>query len=380
MRLQINSNPIITTIMKADKRKRPLDDITSRSQQNKRFNSFGNDVQNAVNQLIVKHKLTDSSGQQIVHMRSVELDFKENQVHIGFKNLDFTNYQIRLDAVVRACDEALLGRDGYRHLAAVVPTLFREYLVANRRNKINEIINAQIHIETFNIDQEIHNNQFSINDNINENTDDILTDDCEIGNGAFRSLFKLLKVLIPIWKTGENPIIVPGNTLYIKLGGDGRNVGRKQNHVMLTFCLLNEGEEVLKPSHQFRYALYVYLYNIYFILYFNKINSIIFSICLYIGKEKYETLAKVGKIFALQLANLKNNGIIDHDGIHWPIEFFFSGDWKFTYIIMGLNAPNSEYFCLFCECDIKSRHNMDLSWPPTGNVKGLYNFKIFIIF
>ncbi|RGB43048.1 hypothetical protein C1646_750268 [Rhizophagus diaphanus] len=72
---------------------------------------------------------------------------------------------------------------------------------------------------------------------------------------------------------------------------------------MITFCLLNEEDEVLKPSHQF-------------------------SIYLYIGKEKYEILANVGKIFASQLAELKNNGIIDNDGDYWPIEFYFSGDWK----------------------------------------------------
>ena len=66
--MQINSHPIITNV---DKRKRPLDDVTSRSQQNKRFNSFGNDIQKAVNQLICKHKLTDSSGQQIVYIRSI---------------------------------------------------------------------------------------------------------------------------------------------------------------------------------------------------------------------------------------------------------------------------------------------------------------------
>jgi hypothetical protein len=78
----------------------------------------------------------------------------------------------------------------------------------------------------------------------------------------------------------------------------------------------------------------------------------------------------VGKIFAPQLTYLKNNGIIDNDNIHWPIEFYFSGDWKFTYLIMRLNAPNSQYFCLFCECDIKSRHDMSLSWLPSGNNKG----------
>ena len=99
--------------------------------------------------------------------------------------------------MVRACDEALLSRDGYRHLAAVVPILFREYLVADRRNKINELINAQIPIGTFNIDREI-NDQFSIDNNFNEYIGGILVDDHEVGNGSFRSLLALLKVLLPI--------------------------------------------------------------------------------------------------------------------------------------------------------------------------------------
>jgi hypothetical protein len=65
-----------------------------------------------------------------------------------------------------------LCRDRYRHLAAVVPFLFREYC-----------------------------------------TTDIFIDDHEIGNGAFRSLLTLLNVLIPIWKTEEKSIIKPGDTL-----------------------------------------------------------------------------------------------------------------------------------------------------------------------
>ncbi len=123
-------------------------------------------------------------------------------------------------------------------------------MVANRRNEINKLINAQIHVRIFNLNQEI-NDQSNIDD-FDEYTNDILVDNHEIENGAFRSLSTLLKKLIPIWKIGENPIITPGDTLYIKLGGDGRNVGRKQNHVMITFCLLNEGNEVLKPDYQFR--------------------------------------------------------------------------------------------------------------------------------
>ena len=253
IRLQIGSYPIAATIIKANKHKRPFEDITSRSQQNKRLNSFGNDIQKAVDELIVKHKLTNSFGEPIIHMHNIEFDYKENQVCIKFKDSNSITTQARLDAIVRVCDEALLGRDSYRHLAAVVPILFREYLVANRRNMINKLINAQIHVEIFNTDQNINQDE-----DFNEHISDILVDNNEVGNGAFRSLLTLLKILIPIWKSGKNPVIIPGDTLYIKLGGDGRNVGRKQNHVMMTFCLLNEGDEVLKPNNQYRYILYMY--------------------------------------------------------------------------------------------------------------------------
>jgi hypothetical protein len=184
-------------------------------------------------------------------MRYIELDHKENQVYIKFGDSNSITTQTRLDSMVRVCDEAFLGRDEYRQLAAVAPNLFREYLVANRRNEINELINSQIHIGNFNIDKETNVQFIDGDDNMIEHISDILVDEHEIGNRAFRSLLSLFEILIPIWKAGENPVIIPGHTLYIKLGGDGRNVGRKQNHVMMTFCLLNEGKEVLKPDHQY---------------------------------------------------------------------------------------------------------------------------------
>jgi len=69
-------------------------------------------------------------------------------------------------------------------------------LVANHRNEINKLINAQIHVGIFNLNQEI-NDQSNIDD-FDEYTNDILVDNHEIGNGAFRSLSTLLKKLIPI--------------------------------------------------------------------------------------------------------------------------------------------------------------------------------------
>jgi len=124
-RLQIGFQP------KVNKRKKPLEDITSRSQQNKRFKSFGKDIQKAVDELIIKHKLTNLSGELIVYLNHIKFDYKENQAYIKFKDSSSITTQTKLNAIVCVCNEALLGHDRYCHLAAVVPTLFREYLVAN---------------------------------------------------------------------------------------------------------------------------------------------------------------------------------------------------------------------------------------------------------
>ena len=94
-------------------------------------NGFGKDVQKSIDELIIKHKLTNLSGEPIVNVHKIELNYKENQACIKFKDQNFTITQTRLTAIVRVCDEALLGRDGYRSLAAVVPTLFCEYLVSD---------------------------------------------------------------------------------------------------------------------------------------------------------------------------------------------------------------------------------------------------------
>ena len=42
------------------------------------------------------------------------------------------------------------------------------------------------------------------------------------------------------------------------------------------------------------------------------------------------------------------------------------------YNIMGLNAPNSKYFCLYCDCEASDRWNMDLHWPINKNTKCKY--------
>ncbi len=49
------------------------------------------------------------------------------------------------------------------------------------------------------------------------------------------------------------------------------------------------------------------------------------------------------------------------------------------YIIMGLNAPNSKYFCLYCNCESNLRWDMDQNFENSGNniCKIFFTYLIF---
>ncbi len=223
-------------------KKRPLSIIQTKSGQNKRFAAFGKDSEQELSSLIKKYRMITETGQPIVYVCNIELDFNSETINMSYQyNIEFR----KLDAIVRACDESLLARDGYHQLSAVECYLIREYHIEKHRIEITNTMNNKIRIGTFSIDN-------SIDDfDILEQYEGILVEETEIGNGAYRSIQTLLKVLISVWKNTFPPILNQGDTIKLKIGGDGRNVGRKQKHVMMTFCLLNEKKEVLKPDHQY---------------------------------------------------------------------------------------------------------------------------------
>jgi len=237
-----------TTIIPIN-RKRPFNDLTSRSQKNKRISMVGKNIAAQTLTILKENKFTSSSEEIIATIESIILKINGEIVELHFDSKNTTDYIQHLDSIIRACDETLISRDGYRRLAQVVPNLIREYAIEKRRNEITKIMKALVPIKTFNIDS-------SIFDDDNENQQDIIEaefDNNEVGNGAYRSIISLLDILVPILSKSNSPILKIGDKINIKLSGDGRNVGRKQKHVMLTMCILNEGEAVLNPSHQYRY-------------------------------------------------------------------------------------------------------------------------------
>src|SRR5579859_3963159 len=112
-------------------------------------------------------------------------------------------------------------------------------------------MNAIISIRTFDIETPSIDKYDEVYDT-QENIENIEFSDNEVGNGVYRSIISLLHILVPILSISTPSVLNHGDIINLKLGGDGRNVGRAQNHVMLTVCILNEGEAVLKPDYQYR--------------------------------------------------------------------------------------------------------------------------------
>ncbi|CAG8556618.1 8299_t:CDS:2 [Diversispora eburnea] len=169
--------------------------------------------------IIWKENNSEWTNQPIVHLRKIELDFNGESIILNYKSPNKKNKLNKINSIVRACDKSLLARDGYRQLAAIEPYK-------------NE-------------------NLFNNFENFEKSNEDIIINDVEIGNGVYRSINTLLKILIPIWKQKTPAIIKSKDIPKLKLGGDGRNVGRKQSQVMMTIFLLNESDEVLKPKNQY---------------------------------------------------------------------------------------------------------------------------------
>src|SRR3954452_10732948 len=124
------------------------------------------------------------TGQPIVFVRNIELDFNGVAIKLTCQRPDKDLELKKLDTFVRACNKSLLPQDSYCHLAAVKPHLICEYRVEEHRIKIANIINKEIKIGTFNINKPLNNDNFVMYEQFEKG---ILVEKAEIGNGIYRS-------------------------------------------------------------------------------------------------------------------------------------------------------------------------------------------------
>jgi hypothetical protein len=219
------------------KNKRPYD-LISNSQQNRRLSTLGKDIDSTVTPLFYEYNFISSETNAPAKLLEVKIEINGQIILFVF---DDSNKNSKLEITVRMCDEILLSRDGYREMAKIYPDLIRNYKIEECRLKISKEMEELVPINVFNVERELLGSADDIDNSImNE----------EMGNGVYRSINSLLHILVPI--LSAKSILKENNTIYLKLGADGRNVGRYHNHVIYTICILNQKEDVLFPENQYR--------------------------------------------------------------------------------------------------------------------------------
>ncbi|GES95313.1 hypothetical protein GLOIN_2v1768889 [Rhizophagus clarus] len=167
---------------------------------------------------------------------------------------------------------------------------------------------------------------------------------------VFREAYRSLARIEQNIPREEDNILIPGrSTLHIRISGDGHNVGRKVKHVMLTMALLNDIDGLQKPDNHY-------------------------TLVLYPGAKTYESLKNALAPLISDLVILKEKGFNQINGHYWPVELYFSSDWKFLSICLGMKSANAIHFYPWCDC---SKDEIDITSKKINksidNIKLNYN-------
>ena len=205
-----------------------------------------------------------------------DIDF---QIDYGLENKE--KKIEKFTSIIRAIDENYIPRNGYRALAAVEPHLEREWAVSNRRLQLTRDMNQKVPITIIDIPIEgeldpvesADISDLAIIQEVIKN----------IGKGAYRSVKAILAYIVPVLVIdgildNNNP------TVHLRISGDGRNVGRKVKHVMVTIAILDDQQNIHIPDRHY-------------------------TVVLFAGVENYKLLENTMSLFIQELTDLENDGL-----------------------------------------------------------------------
>lgn len=113
-------------------------------------------------------------------------------------------------------------------------------------------------------------------------------------------------------------------SIQIKINGDGARMTRNSNFVLLSFSILQTGDEVMKAKGNRTLAI---------------LN----------GKEDYSSMKEsFGGIFS-EINSMITEAKIMVSNTEIETEFFLGGDYKFILTMLGLNAATANYACAWCK-------------------------------
>ncbi|GBC34703.2 hypothetical protein GLOIN_2v1477112 [Rhizophagus irregularis DAOM 181602=DAOM 197198] len=260
-------------------------------------------------------------------------------------NENLITKECKNEAMVMVVDNGQISRDAYRKLTTIEDELPREWTIAEKRTQINIRMNDRIKINTVIMPQHMDINSNESYDIFDPEVIEEVT--TSVGKGGKRSIKDVLKFIVPnLIKRGVLNLHEP--IISIRISGDGRNVGKKVKHVMITFAILEDIENIHNPNYHY-------------------------TVVLYPGLENYESLDILTISFREELQELKEIGI-NINGVNWTINMYFSSDWKFLTICLGFNSANSLFFCPWCTITKKEISDIKKKWLISKQIDNINQY------
>ena len=181
-----------------------------------------------------------------VVLKALEFTVDNKEFYSSFGEEDSNKKKQKLQSIVRVQDVENVPRDAYRHFAALESNLPREYAVSQTRQEIDAYMKELIPINFIDLNPAI------IPDPSEEPdiTDPLIVEQVvsAIGKGAYRSVKKILEYIVPAY--------IQNGKLDLRVSGDGRNVGRKVKHVMITVALLDDPTKLFESNYYYTTVLF----------------------------------------------------------------------------------------------------------------------------
>ena len=133
-----------------------------------------------------------------------------------------------------------------------------------------------------------------------------------------------------------------GETIQVKLTGDGTNIAKHLHVVNFAFTLINEGSLALSPFGNHSLAI------------------------LQVPEDYSSLLGSLSDIVG-EVSELTSVTINESEH---QIEYFVGGDMKFLAIVCGIDAANSNFSCVWCKCPSVDRWDMSKQWSAFDSEKG----------
>jgi hypothetical protein len=212
---------------------------------------------------------------------------QDKNFQASFENQNKEKENQRNEAFTKVIDQGPIARDSYRNLAALQPELPRETTIYKTKKRINEEMNNTIPISILNISNQP--SPIPINENPDINDPEIVEEVLKyIGKAGYRKITDILLFILP--DLIDRRVINPDNPIInLRISGDGRNVGRKVKHVIITCVILDDIVNLHKSDYHY-------------------------TIILYPGTENYELLQKMIAPISSELNDLVLNRLKDSNG------------------------------------------------------------------